>query len=104
MSFDHWLVREFPKQAPGIPGGLTAAGRSESDMESHFSMLAHDLAFASYALGDMPNPFTTFLRKRLALPVITWTILDQTAADLTFVHGDQMTFEGFVPKLAAAVA
>lgn len=104
MSFAHWLVREFPVYAPGIPGGLTASGTARDDIERHFSMLAYDLSFVSYALGDMPNPFTRFVRERLAMPVITWTILDQVAADLTFAHGDQMTFEGFVPKQATAIA
>jgi hypothetical protein len=35
------------------------------------------------------------------MPVISWTVRDQTAADLTFRYADQMTFEGFVPKVAA---
>lgn len=102
MSFDHWLVREFPRQAAGIPGGLTALGRSESDIEGHFSMLAHDIAFVSYCLADLPNRFISFVRERLAMPVITWTVRDQPAVDLTFRHADQITFEGFVPAAATA--
>jgi glycerophosphoryl diester phosphodiesterase len=98
MSFDHWLIRDFPKFAPGIPGGLTAYGRENKLIEAHFSMLAHDLAFTSYAAGDLPNPFVTFVRDRLKMPVITWTIRDQPAIDITFRYADQMTFEGFEPE------
>jgi glycerophosphoryl diester phosphodiesterase len=101
MSFDSWLVREFPKQAPGIPAGLTAMGKSEQDIESHFGMLAYQLSFASYNLDDMPNPFVTFMRERLSLPVISWTVRDRTAAELSAERADQMTFEGFDPSTFA---
>jgi glycerophosphoryl diester phosphodiesterase len=97
MSFDHWLIRDFPRHAPGIPGGLTAYGTDNQLVEAHFSMLAHGIAFTSYAAGDLPNPFVSFVRQRLNMPVITWTIRDQKGIDLTFQHADQMTFEGFDP-------
>ncbi|MER9555337.1 glycerophosphodiester phosphodiesterase [Mesorhizobium sp. M0323] len=99
MSFDHWLIREFPKYAPGIPGGLTAYGNDNHLIEAHFAMLAHDIAFTSYAAGDLPNRFVSFVRERLGMPVITWTVHDQPAVDLTFKYADQMTFEGFEPDL-----
>jgi glycerophosphoryl diester phosphodiesterase len=97
MSFDHWLIRDFAKDAPGIPGGLTAYGRDNNLIEAHFSMLAHEIAFTSYAAGDLPNPFVSFVREKLKMPVITWTVHDQPAVDLTFKYADQMTFEGFEP-------
>jgi glycerophosphoryl diester phosphodiesterase len=99
MSFDHWLIRDFPKHAPGIPGGLTAYGKDNQLIEAHFAMLAHDIAFTSYAAGDLPNPFVSFVREKLKMPVITWTVLDQPAVELTFRYADQMTFEGFEPDL-----
>jgi glycerophosphoryl diester phosphodiesterase len=101
MSFDHWLIRDFAGQAPGIPGGLTAYGRDDKLMEAHFAMLAHGIAFTSYAAGDLPNPFVRFVREKLGMPVITWTVRDQPAVDLTFQHADQMTFEGFEPDPVA---
>jgi glycerophosphoryl diester phosphodiesterase len=104
MSFDHWLIRDFAKYAPGIPGGLTAYGRDNALIEAHFSMLAHDIAFTSYAAGDLPNPFVSFVREKLKMPVITWTVLDQPAVDLTFRYADQMTFEGFEPDAATRLA
>lgn len=97
MSFDHWLIRDFSKHAPGIPGGLTAYGKDNQLIEAHFSMLAHELAFTSYAAGDLPNRFVSFVREKLGMPVITWTVQDQPAVDLTFRYADQMTFEGFDP-------
>ena len=102
MSFDHWLIRQFSGQAPGIPGGLTACGTRNQDIEAHFAMLAHGIAFVSYAAGDLPNRFISFVREKLAMPVITWTVRDQPAVDLTFRYADQMTFEGFEPQTAAA--
>ncbi|TIV36019.1 MAG: glycerophosphodiester phosphodiesterase, partial [Mesorhizobium sp.] len=99
MSFDHWLIRDFARDAPGIPGGLTAYGKDNQLIEAHFAMLAHDLAFTSYAAGDLPNPFVSFVREKLKMPVITWTVHDQPAVDLTFKYADQMTFEGFEPGL-----
>ncbi len=97
MSFDHWLVRDFKRFMPEIPAGLTAYGRENKLIEAHFAMLAHDLDFTSYAAGDLPNPFVGFVRERLKMPVITWTIRDKPAVDLTYRYADQMTFEGFDP-------
>jgi len=99
MSFDHWLVRRFRVEAPGIPAGLTAWGLSNADMEAHFSMLAHDIDFVSYAWDHLPNPFIRFFRERLGRPAITWTVRDEAAVAATRAHADQMTFEGFLPEV-----
>jgi glycerophosphoryl diester phosphodiesterase len=101
MSFDHWLIRALAEDAPGLPRGLTAWGDKPHEIEAHFSMLAHGLDFVSYSVQHLPNPFVTFVRERLAMPVITWTVRDQTAVDTTFAHADQMTFEGFLPGVEA---
>lgn len=98
MSFDHHLVRRFPADAPGIPGGLTAEGVRTRDIESHFSMLAHELAFVSYNVHHLPNPFTTFVRTILHMPVISWTVHDEAARAHSNIHVDQITFEGFDPR------
>ncbi len=102
MSFDHWLIRQFPAHAGDIPTGLTAYGTKDHELEAHFSMLAHGISFTSYGVSDLPNHFVGFVREKLNMPVITWTVRDQAAVDRTFSHADQMTFEGFEP--AAAVA
>lgn len=97
MSFDHWLVRDFARSAPGLPAGLTAHGRTPRDLEAHFSMLAHPIAFVSFGVMDLPNRFVSFVRERLAMPVITWTVRDDWTRKVTAEHADQMTFEGFEP-------
>ena len=95
MSFDHWLVRHFASDAPGIAAGLTAEGRTQAELEAHFSMLAHPISFVSFSVQDLPNPFISFVREKLAMPVITWTVRNDAAREATFTHADQMTFEGF---------
>ena len=97
MSFDHWLIRDFKKYMPDIPAGLIGYGKENQLIEAHFAILAHGLDFTSYAAGDLPNPFVSFVREKLKMPVITWTIRDKPAIDLTFRYADQMTFEGFDP-------
>ncbi len=102
MSFDHWLIRQFASKAPGVPAGLTACGSKVEEIEAHFSMLAHDIDFVSYGVFDLPNPFVTFVREKLAMPVITWTVRQPDEVERTFAQADQMTFEGFEPALVPA--
>ncbi len=97
MSFDHWLIRRFQHDAPGIPAGLTAEGTKASDLEQHFAMLGANLSFVSYNVHHLPNAFIRFCREKLAMPVITWTVRDAETVALTKAHADQMTFEGFAP-------
>ncbi len=97
MSFDHWLVRQFPVKAPNIPGGLTAEGTGTQAVEGHFSMLANDISFVSFDVNELPNPFVSFVRERLSMPVITWTVKNAKTIDAARKHADQMTFEGFDP-------
>lgn len=99
MSFDHHLIRDMARHAGAIPFGLTAEGQDEAALERHFSMLAHDISFVSYNVRDLPNGFVHFVRGRLSIPVITWTVRDEEAAAVTFAYADQMTFEGFLPPL-----
>lgn len=97
MSFDHWLIRQFPTEAAGIPAGLTAYGQKQSEIEAHFSMLGNGISFVSYGVFDLPNPFIRFVREKLAMPVITWTVRKPAEVAQTVAEADQMTFEGFDP-------
>lgn len=101
MSFDHWLIRQCAAQAPGLPVGLTAWGDKEHEIEAHFSMLAHGVSFVSYAVQHMPNRFVSFVKQRLGMPVISWTVRDQAGVEASNASADQMTFEGFLPAVAA---
>jgi glycerophosphoryl diester phosphodiesterase len=100
MSFDHWLIRQFPAHARDIPTGLTACGSLTHELEQHFSMLGHGISFVSYGVFDLPNRFITFVREKLEMPVISWTVREQADVTKTFAHVDQMTFEGFEPDSA----
>jgi glycerophosphoryl diester phosphodiesterase len=104
MSFNQAHIRRFATDAPGVPAGLTAFGAKPEHLEGHFSMLAHGIGFASFHALDLPNPFTSMLRQKLSLPVITWTVRDRASYDLTKAHADQMTFEGFDPDDDASLA
>lgn len=102
MSFDHHLVRLFPSDAPGIPGGLTAEGTQMKHFEAHFSMLAHQISFVSYNVHHLPNPFVSFVREKLDLPVISWTVRNPEMKTHSDLNVDQITFEGFDPRTLVA--
>ncbi|MDR6430811.1 glycerophosphodiester phosphodiesterase [Brucella pseudogrignonensis] len=102
MSFDHHLVRLFASDAPGIPGGLTAEGTQMKHFEAHFSMLAHQIAFVSYNVHHLPNPFVSFVREKLDLPVISWTVRNPEMKTHSDQNVDQITFEGFDPRTLVA--
>lgn len=98
MSFDHHLIRLFGRDAPEIPAGLTAEGLDDSDLEAHFSMLAHDIDFVSYNVHHLENRFVGFVKGRLGLPVISWTVRSPADKATSDAHVDQITFEGFDPR------
>lgn len=100
MSFDHWLIRDFGCIPHHIPRGLTAMGIKQQEIEAHFSMLAHDIDFVSYHVRELSNPFLRFVREKLSMPVISWTVRDQETAAISAKGADQITFEGFTPKAA----
>lgn len=102
MSFDHHLVRLFASDAPGIPGGLTAEGTQMKHFEAHFSMLAHQISFVSYNVHHLPNPFVSFVRDKLDLPVISWTVRNPEMKTHSDQSVDQITFEGFDPRTLVA--
>ena len=93
MSFDHHLIRQFPKHAPDIPGGLTAEGIKDADIEAHFSMLAHRISFVSYNVHHLPNRFISMVRGKLKMPVITWTVRTRAELAKSYAEADQATFE-----------
>lgn len=102
MSFDHHLVRLFASDAPNIPGGLTAEGTQMKHFEAHFSMLAHPISFVSYNVHHLPNPFVNFVREKLDLPVISWTVRNPEMKTHSDLNVDQITFEGFDPRTLVA--
>ena len=100
MSFDHWLLRDLKALDAPYPLGLTANGNTPEEFATHAKAMEIGLDFISYHYGDLPNAFITSEREK-GIPVITWTVRDEAARRLTFANADQMTFEGFDPRVAA---
>lgn len=98
MSFDQALVSRFRAAAPDIPCGLTAEGRFADELRAHECVSA-DVDFLSYAVNDLPNEFVAGFRAT-GRPVITWTVRTKRERMLTREHADQMTFEGFDPRVS----
>ncbi|MBB3386044.1 MULTISPECIES: glycerophosphodiester phosphodiesterase [unclassified Rhizobium] len=99
MSFDHWLLKDLKALEAPYPVGLTAEGNKPETFFQHDEAMHLGLDFISYFYGHLPNPFVTAQRQR-GIPVITWTVRDEAARKHTFANADQMTFEGFDPRLA----
>ncbi|MBX5167513.1 MULTISPECIES: glycerophosphodiester phosphodiesterase [unclassified Rhizobium] len=99
MSFDHWLLRDLKTLDAVYPLGLTANGNTPEEFEAHAKAMEIGLDFISYYYDDLPNAFITGEREK-GMPVITWTVRDQEARRRTFANADQMTFEGFDPRVA----
>lgn len=100
MSFDHWLLKDLKSLEAPYPVGLTAEGNKPETFFQHDEAMHLGLDFISYFYGHLPNPFITAQRQR-GIPVITWTVRDEAARKHTFANADQMTFEGFDPRIAS---
>ncbi|ACI54866.1 glycerophosphoryl diester phosphodiesterase [Rhizobium leguminosarum bv. trifolii WSM2304] len=99
MSFDHWLLRDLKALDAPYPLGLTANGNTPVELATHAKAMEIGLDFISYYYGDLPNAFISGEREK-GIPVITWTVRDEEARRRTFANADQMTFEGFDPRVA----
>ena len=97
MSFDHWLIRDFPICArhSGRPDRM--GHRDAGDRGAFFHARArHRLRLL--CRRPPAEPVRHLRARRLGMPVISWTVRDEAAVGLTFKHADQMTFEGFEPE------
>ncbi len=99
MSFDHWLLRELKALKTPYPLGLTAGGNRPEELQTHEKAMKLGLDFISYFYADLPNPFISAEREKGTV-VITWTVRDEKAVKHTFENADQMTFEGFDPRVS----
>ncbi|WP_337269780.1 glycerophosphodiester phosphodiesterase [Oryzifoliimicrobium ureilyticus] len=98
MSFDHWLLADLKAANCPYPVGLTAYGKEPEALALHENAMALGLDFISYFFADLPNPFISAQRQH-GTPVITWTVRNEEARKITFEQADQMTFEGFDPRM-----
>jgi glycerophosphoryl diester phosphodiesterase len=59
------------------------------------------LDFVSYCAFHLPNRFIDGVRES-GKPVITWTVRDDAAMSHRMRQADQITFEGFDPRMVAS--
>ncbi len=98
MSFDTWLLKELKELECPLPVGLTAEGTKEEDFAEHRKVIDYGLDFISYNILHLPNAFITAERAR-GVPVTSWTVRTPQQAAHSRAHADQMTFEGFDPRI-----
>ncbi|TPW33020.1 glycerophosphodiester phosphodiesterase [Martelella alba] len=98
MSFDAQLLRDLKSAGAPRPLGLTAMGDTEEAFDAHRKAVSIGLDFVSYYYDHLPNAFISGL-KADGKTIITWTVRDERARDITFANADQMTFEGFDPRV-----
>ncbi|QQM28949.1 glycerophosphodiester phosphodiesterase [Martelella lutilitoris] len=96
MSFEPALLAALKRAGAACPLGLTADGHDEGSFNAHRKTMSIGLDFVSYSYDDLPNDFVAGLRDS-GVPVITWTVRNERARQITFQYADQMTFEGFDP-------
>jgi glycerophosphoryl diester phosphodiesterase len=96
MSFDHWLLTDARRDAPGLALGLTAEGDDEI-YEDHWRIAREaNVDFVSYGIRDLPCRFVREFRES-GKPVITWTVRSPDDAKKSALYADQITFESFDP-------
>lgn len=96
MSFDDRLLRDLKACGATCPLGLTAEGVKPEKFFVHEEAMHLGLDFISYCVHHLPNRFVEAQRKQ-GIAIITWTVRDAPARQLTREYADQMTFEGFDP-------
>jgi len=97
MSFKKHLLAFFRESGSPVPFGLTAEGIGAPALAEHEEALTLGISFVSYHVKALPNAFITRVRDDLGMPVITWTVRTPEDVEVTRLHADQMTFEGFIP-------
>lgn len=101
MSFDHHILRDLKRASCPYPLGLTAMGDKPEEFLRHDEAMQLGLDFISYHWQHLPNSFIT-AQRRLGMTVITWTVRDEAGRVHSYLHADQMTFEGFDPRQAGS--
>lgn len=99
MSFDHHILRDLKRVEAPFPIGLTAMGDKPEEFFQHDEAMHLGLDFISYHWPHLPNSFIT-AQRTAGIPVITWTVRDEKGREETYKHAEQMTFEGFDPRMS----
>ncbi len=96
MSFHHHILEDARRIAPHLTLGLTAYG-DDSKYDQHKSISEKtQVDFVSYELANLNTRFVQEYKKS-GRPLISWTVKSEADAQISALHADQPTFEGFLP-------
>lgn len=105
QSFNPYVLEYFYKHAPEVPRGQLA-GYFKGEKLSFFKkyalkrmMLNQKVShpdFISYEARHLPN---RFVRKYKTLPLLAWTVKNQSEYMKVVKYCDNIIFEGFEPKI-----
>ena len=101
MSFNANLVAALLERDCPWPVGLVAAEYNDAERQKNIEAQDLPVDFLSFCVDHLPSRFAFDMRTR-GLPVITWTVRDAAGRKATAQFADQMTFEGFDPRLLSA--
>lgn len=111
MSFDPVLVKGSQRWLPYVPNGivsehfqntdewkfLSRSQRFKLSKMLHWPQTRPD--FISYNINDLPNRSVSLFENLMSVPTICWTIRTAEQAARAEKICDQITFEGFDPRL-----
>jgi len=110
-SFNPWSLARMASLAPDLPRCLIACRfTDEPGMGACRRFLYRNLFHAllarpqciAYDWRALPHPAATLLRW-FGLPVLLWTVRDREDMVEALRHGDNIVFEGFLPKSPDAI-
>lgn len=104
-SFHPFSLQYFYKNAPGIMRGQLSSYFHHADIDASrhersrlkklkYNDVSHP-DFIAYKISNLPNKYV----RNAGLPVITWTIKSELAAEKAVDLCDNYIFEGFIPKI-----
>jgi glycerophosphoryl diester phosphodiesterase len=105
MSFDSRQIAMLRALAPVLPRGIVAERHRGAEREDSgrngIACLRRAAAagpqFIAYAVNDLPAAAPLLLRHVLRLPLLAWTVRNETQRQLARRWADQMIFERFRP-------
>ena len=110
MSFDpaamHWCREHLPNVPRGLISGSYDGPAWEADagnalnrfrLRNLLDLWRADAAFVNYSIHSLEALAPQFVRRRLGLPLLTWTVRTEAERVKAALLADAMVFEGFLP-------
>ncbi len=107
MSFDPEPIAAVRHIAPGLPRGIVAERHYDhhewdtlpASAKFKLTFLLHaprtQPHFIAYSVKDLPSPAPWIARNIFKIPLLTWTVRNDTDRNTAARYADQMIFEGF---------